>query len=82
MAARGGVRVVRAGPRRRATGLLVRFHDADDGPVGASDHQEGADDDDKGGPDDHEDPFNSGSLLLALVPVVVEPHASHRLEAH
>lgn len=74
-----GVGVVGAREGDRSPGLLVGLHDADDGAVGAGDHEEGAADDDEDAEADHGDPARP-LLELAGAPVVVEPHAAHRLE--
>lgn len=78
----GGDGVVGTGPRRRTTRLPIRLHDADNGSVGTSNHQKGTDDDDEAAPEYHEHPCNRAAPVLAPVPVVIQPHASHGLEAH
>ena len=75
-----GIRVVFARPPARAARLLVRVNHADDGAVRSRNHQERAGDDDKDAKAHHELPPER-PLLLALAPVVVQPHAAHRLEA-
>jgi hypothetical protein len=74
------VGVVRASPRRRAIAGLEDINQAKHRSVGASDHQESTDDDHKAGPADHELPPHSAAV--GSVPVVVEPHGTHRLETH
>jgi hypothetical protein len=75
------VRVIRAGPRTRPAVGIVANHDLNNTAIRAANHQKRATDNDKDGPAHHGDPAR-GLLELALVPVVVQPHAAHGLEAH
>lgn len=75
----GRVGVIGAGPGLGTSVLLVRVHDAHDGAVGAADEEEGTGDNDKDGPRDHGLPL---PVAVAAAPVVVQPHATHGLEAH
>lgn len=75
------VRVVRAGPRGRTPGLIVRVDNSNNRPIGAGNGQETPRDNNKDTPADHEHP--PGRFLgLALAPVIVQPHEAHWLEAH
>ena len=76
----GRVRIICACPSRRPTGLVVAVDDADDRAVGTGNHEECSRDDDEDGPEHHEHPLGR-LLLLALAPVVIQPHAAHGLEA-
>lgn len=73
------VGVVRARPRAGATILVVRVDDADNRTISATNEEERARDDDENGPCNHTLPL---PVAVGPVPVVVQPHATHRLEAH
>jgi hypothetical protein len=73
------VGVVRARPRAGATILVVRVDDADNRTISATDEEERARDDDENGPCNHTLPL---PVAVGPVPVVVQPHATHGLEAH
>lgn len=72
------IRIVGARPRRASTILLVRIHDIDDRSVCTTDHEEEAGNDDEEAPSNHKIPLSSPRI----VPIVVQPHAAHRLETH
>jgi hypothetical protein len=73
------VRVVRARPRLGAAILLVRVHDADNRTIGTTNQEERARHDDEDGPRNHALP---PPVAVGSVPVIVQPHAAHGLEAH
>lgn len=75
------VGVISTRPRASTTISLQRVVDADNGSISACNGHEGTNNNNKGAPANHKTPL--GRLaLLALVPVVIEPHTSVRLEAH
>jgi hypothetical protein len=73
------VGVIRARPRASATILVVRVDDADNRTIRTTNEEERASDDDEDGPCDHALPL---PVAVGPVPVVVQPHAAHGLEAH
>jgi hypothetical protein len=73
------VGVIRARPRAGATILVVRVDDADNRTIRTTNEEERASDDDEDGPCDHALPL---PVAVGPVPVVVQPHAAHGLEAH
>lgn len=75
------VRIIGARPGSAAPGFLVRVHDVNHGAVGAGDHQECSGNHYENSKGRRDRPLDR-PLLLALAPVVVEPHAAHWLEAH
>jgi hypothetical protein len=74
-------RVVGACPRSRTTRLFVAVHDADNRTVCTGNGQEPTDSNDKRAPADHQDPPSRLAHLSSTV-VVVQPHATHGLDAH
>lgn len=74
-----GVGVVCAGPGLGTTILGVRIDDTDNRAISTSNEEESAGDNDENGPCDHTLP---APVAVGSVPVVVQPHAAHRLEAH
>lgn len=75
------VRVVRARPGSRTAALFIIVNDANNRAVSASNHQESTRDNNEAAPANHQSPLGS-PVGLPLTPVVVQPHATHRLEAH
>ena len=73
------VRVIRARPRLGAAILLVRVHDADNRTISTANQEERASHNNEDGPRDHALP---PPVAVGAVPVVVQPHATHGLEAH
>jgi hypothetical protein len=73
------VGVVRARPRLGPAILIVRIVDADNRTISTTDEEERASHNDEDGPCDHALPF---PIAVGPVPVVVQPHAAHGLEAH
>ena len=73
------VGVIRARPRASATILVVRVNDAENRTIRTTNEEERAGDDDEDGPCDHALPL---PVAVGPVPVVVQPHAAHGLEAH
>jgi hypothetical protein len=73
------VGVVEARPCWRAAGGVVGVDNAHDRAVRSRDKQEGPADQDEDVDADQEAPFEIADLV---VPVVVEPHAGHWVEAH
>ena len=73
------VGVIRARPWAGATILVVRVDDADNRTIRTTNEEERASDDDEDGPCDHALPL---PVAVGPVPVVVQPHAAHGLEAH
>ena len=73
------VGVISTRPRTGTTISLQRVVDANDGSIGACNGHECADNNNKDTPANHKIPL--GRLAL-LVPVVIEPHTSVRLETH
>ena len=81
MSSASRVGVISTRPWASTTIGLQRVVDADNGSISACNGHECADDDNKDAPANHKIPL--GRLaLLALVPVVIEPHTSVRLETH
>jgi hypothetical protein len=73
------VRVIRARPRLGAAILGVRVHDTDNRTISSTNEEESASHNDEDGPCDHTLP---APVAVGSVPVVVQPHAAHGLEAH
>ena len=71
--------VIRARPRAGATILVVRVDDADNRTISTTNEEECARDNDEDGPCNHTLPL---PVAVGPVPVVVQPHAAHWLEAH
>lgn len=74
-----GVGVISTGPGGSSTVLVVRVDDTNNGSVGAANQQKGTGHDDEHAPRYHDLP---PQVAVAAVPVVVQPHAAHGLEAH
>lgn len=74
------VGVVGAAPGCRASRSVVAINDTDHGTIGSGNHEESTGNNDEEAPEDHGHP-PGGLGLLALGPVVVEPHGAHGLEA-
>ena len=75
------VGVISTRPRTGTTISLQRVVDADNGSISACNGHECADDNNKDAPANHKIPLGR-LVLLALVPVIIEPHTSVRLETH
>lgn len=83
MKALNRVRVVFTRKGTRPSALIVNVHDTLDRAISTSNHQEGTYDDEEHAPPDQKHPaLTLLRLVLALGPVVVQPHAAHGLDAH
>lgn len=71
--------VVLARPSSRTAGHSIRIDDALHGAISSSDQKEGSADQDENVDENQEHPLRVADLA---VPVVVQPHACHGVEAH
>ena len=74
-----GVGVISAGPSSGTAILVVAVNNTNDGPIRSTNEQESTAHNNEDGPCDHSLPLPAAILA---VPVVVQPHTSHGLEAH
>lgn len=75
------IRIIRTRPRRTPSTRLITIHHANNTPIRPRNHTKRPNHHHKHTPANHRNPPRT-LLHLALFPVIVQPHAPHRLEGH